>query len=696
MPVRHCVVLASLTTAATAVVCTPAPAAPNDLLVTQLTNGIVRLDSTSGENLGPFVPGLSRGRNWLPGPDGLWYTASGPGIYRFERDTGAFVDAFIPTSRGGLGQPWDAAFAPDGNLLVLDLASESIRRFDGASGAFIDEIVPPGAGGLNRPAEITVGDDGLLYVADRDRNANLSQIRRFDAVTGNFVDIFVADVGADVNFVNGTDFGPDGLLYVVASSSLGADRVLRYDPANGMLVDEFIKSQSDNFSSGVAFGPDGHIYLCAHTFRNGEQPYAVLRYDGNTGAFIDEFLPYDINLYNTFTVTFGEDNHLYTVTWSSSSYGARDQVRRWDSQTGAFIDVFASNVQVNGGLEDPRGFTYGPDGNLYVGGGRSNNVMRYDGQTGDLIDEFVAPGEGGLLTPRGVTFGADDNLYVASRDTGSILRYDGLTGAFIDAFVPSGSGGLIGPQDILFGPGDGHLYVADFQLDAVLRYDGITGAFIDEFVSSGSGGLIDPAGLTFGPDGHLYVAGGGVLRYDGLTGTFLDAFVPLGSGGLVNPTGVIFGPDDHLYVADWSGSAVLKYDGSTGAFLDQLSSISGGQYFPGRLLFIPEPPGPTLAVEATCPSGGPITISWSGATPDGEIILLLAREAGSFVIPDGYPCAGATLDLSNTQLQVAYRGPADPDGNRVLNSNAGRGACGRVMQLLDLTTCGTSNTAVVE
>ena len=672
-----------------------ASAAPGDLLVTQDTNSIMRLDPTSGENLGPFVPGLARGNNWLLGPDGLWYTASGAGIYRFDVETGAFVDAFIPTSRGGLGYSTDAAFAPDGNLLVLDRASESIRRFDGASGAFIDEIVPPGTGGLDRPVRIIVGDDGLLYVADRDRDADLSRVLRYDALTGDFVDVFIADVGADVNFVNGIDFGPDGLLYLVASG-LSQDAVLRYDAANGALVDEFITSETDNFASGVAFGPDGHIYLCANTYRNGEQLYAVLRYDGNTGAFIDEFLPYDISLYNTFTVTFGEDDHLYTVTWESSFYGARDQVRRWDGQTGAFIDVFASNVQVNGGLEDSRGFTYGPDGNLYAGGGVSQNVMRYDGQTGDLIDEFVAPGSGGLLTPRGVTFGADGNLYVASRDTASILRYDGLTGAFIDAFVPSSSGGLVGPQDILFGPADGHLYVADFQLDAILRYDGMTGAFLDEFVASGSGGLIDPTGMTFGPDGHLYVAGGGVLRYDGLTGTFIDAFVPLGTGGLVSPTGVVFGPDNHLYVADWSGFAVLKYDGSTGDFLDLLSSSMDGQWYPGRLIFIPEPPAPTLAVDATCPSGGPIAVSWSGATPDGEIVLLIAREAGSFLIPDGYPCAGATLDLSNTQLQVAYRGPAGPDGERTLNANAGAGACGRVMQLLDLTTCATSNTTIVE
>ena len=38
-------------------------------------------------------------------------------------------------------------------------------------------------------------------------------------------------------------------------------------------------------------------------------------------------------------------------------------------------------------------------------------------------------------------------LYVSSSGTDSVLRYDGTTGDFIDDFVESGSGGLNGPED---------------------------------------------------------------------------------------------------------------------------------------------------------------------------------------------------------------------------------------------------------
>jgi len=78
---------------------------------------------------------------------------------------------------------------------------------------------------------------------------------------------------------------------------------------------------------------------------------------------------------------------------------------------------------------------------------------------GTFIDDFVSSGSGGLNDPEGLVFGPDGNLYVASEITDEILRYDGTTGAFIDTFVSAGSGGLDKPDDSLFGP-DGNLYVA--------------------------------------------------------------------------------------------------------------------------------------------------------------------------------------------------------------------------------------------
>jgi hypothetical protein len=285
------------------------------------------------------------------------------------------------------------------------------------------------------------------------------------------------------------------------------------------------------------------------------------------------------------------------------SSGGTDQVLRYDGTTGAFIDAFVSAG--SGGLDQPSGLTFGPDGNLYVTSFSFppspflNHVLRYDGSTGAFLDVFVSAGSGGLDQPFGLTFGPDGNLYVSSVifargfiTDSQVLRYDGSTGAFLDAFVPADSGGLFFPTGLTFGP-DANLYVSSALRNQVLRYDGSTGAFLDAFVSSGSGGLLFPLGLTFGPDGNLYVSSNStdqVLRYGGTTGAFIDVFAS--GGGLTFPGGLTFGPDGHLYVSSAGTDQVLRYDGTTGTFIDAfVSANSGGLDLPTFLIFTPEQVG---------------------------------------------------------------------------------------------------------
>lgn len=135
---------------------------------------------------------------------------------------------------------------------------------------------------------------------------------------------------------------------------------------------------------------------------------------------------------------------------------------------------------------------------LLVAGGGSEQIHRYDGSTGAPLGVFVPAGSGGLVEPRGLVFGPDGNLYVAGRK--AVFRYNGNTGAFIDAFVPE-TGGLEDAHGLVFGP-DGDLYVTNTSIsagegDAVRRYNGNTGAFVEGFVKTGSGGLFLPLRLVF-------------------------------------------------------------------------------------------------------------------------------------------------------------------------------------------------------
>lgn len=80
-----------------------------------------------------------------------------------------------------------------------------------------------------------------------------------------------------------------------------------------------------------------------------------------------------------------------------------------------------------------------------------------------------------------------------------MVRFDGQSGDFIDSFVASVSNGLSSVTSLEFGP-DNKLYVLDFFANQVLRYDSHTGAFIDDFIPAGSGGLNGAVALTFVPN----------------------------------------------------------------------------------------------------------------------------------------------------------------------------------------------------
>ena len=135
----------------------------------------------------------------------------------------------------------------------------------------------------------------------------------------------------------------------------------------------------------------------------------------------------------------------------------------------------------------------GPDGNFYVSSGYTQQVLRYNGETGEFMDVFASGHE--MQAPSAVGFGPDGNLYVSSQVTACVLRFDGNTGAFIDTFIPAGSGGLQRPTWFVFGP-DGYFYLSCHYTDRVLRYNAQTGAFVDEFVPAGYGGLDGPTGLV--------------------------------------------------------------------------------------------------------------------------------------------------------------------------------------------------------
>ncbi|MEX2139371.1 MAG: Calx-beta domain-containing protein [Pirellulales bacterium] len=321
------------------------------------------------------------------------------------------------------------------------------------------------------------------------------------------------------------------------------------------------------------------------------------------------------------------------------------------SDTLKFIDRFVS--EGSGGLSTPRDSTFGPDGNndaamdFYVTSANSHAILRYDGETGAFLDEFVDTGSGGLNSPVGVEFGSDGDLYVTGSVGNHLLRYNASSGAFLNTVAS----GLAAPNGITIGR-DGNVFIANGLSDNVMKYDGSS---VSVFVTPGSGGLDGPRKAAFGPDGNhdgvndLYVTSqgtGGVLRYDGVTGSFIDVFATTSLGP--GPMWLEFGADGFVYTTfrtspGSTDTSIVRFDSNSGVFVDRFDLGRDGWTFsfgPDDLIynssngagnFVERFGHSSLAVFTVSlsePSASPVTVAYS--TSNGS-----ASAGGDYIAASG-------------------------------------------------------------
>lgn len=242
----------------------------------------------------------------------------------------------------------------------------------------------------------------------------------------------------------------------------------------------------------------------------------IIVFDENTGTFQGNFTTPGLGgLRAPDDLTIGPDGNLYVSSGGDSSlnlfapiYPQDSAVLRY-SLTGEFLGVAASG----NGLTRPYGNAFAPDGSLFVSSFRTNQILRYDSATGAFLGVFASDNNSGLGTvsglngPNGLLFAPDGSLYVTTEGTANdvngdltfayasqVLRYSpeqvaGLTptttpSVFVDqpdiSNLPE-SPGYVSFLGLTLAPTGDSIYVSDFAA-GIREYD-LTGNLLN-FIST--------------------------------------------------------------------------------------------------------------------------------------------------------------------------------------------------------------------
>jgi hypothetical protein len=299
------------------------------------------------------------------------------GVYIF---TLTVTDNMGATGTDNIQVTVNAATATNFDYFVSSQNTNSVKRYNGTNGAYLGDFVAPGSGGLAATQEVRWAADGNLLVC----GSGNTSILKYDKNNGNFLGQFTT--GYSLQTPTKMSIGADGNIYV-SQWDAAQNKVVRFNGTTGAYIDEFTdQGLGLNNGMGHAWDATGNFYVAGFNSRD------IKKYDAN-GHYVGIFIPTGTGigqLMGPVNIWFDNNNNFFVVDWRANN------VKKYNATTGAFIAVYIS------GLSRCEGFTFDLSGNLYVCNYLVNQVNKYDAN-GNFISVVVTGG--GLNVTNSVIIG---------------------------------------------------------------------------------------------------------------------------------------------------------------------------------------------------------------------------------------------------------------------------------------------------